>query len=375
MMNKDNYQRILDNEYKRVIEQDILRTRIGHPFFKSTEIQSVMKSTLLSFCFHYNLIYMQGINELLAVCLSFSDQYSNGSDYQESDSNDSDTVLVDDLNIISMNYMRKFALPLAIFERLIFTLHPVMFSNNTLDALQAQMASIHQLLFYFEPVISKHVLHAGFSTDMYLQPMLICLFCQRVSIEMAIYIWSILLKQKNSPSFILYFCLGLIKLNELPILSKTEDALAQILLRLNFSNEEEIDKATLYASYYFSNTPESVISDHLLGFDVSISDERRSVGFLNLSYRPCAFISYESVFSHATPFVILDLSETDSPLESLSIKMPKSITKEIIKFSSNQECNHEHTKHLSREAALFFEFLVCLKEKGKVWLELEVSLK
>ena len=320
MMNKDNYQRILDNEYKRVIEQDILRTRIGHPFFKSTEIQSVMKSTMLSFCFHYNLIYMQGINELLAVCLSFSDQYSNGSD-QESDSNDSDTVLVDDLNIISMNYMRKFALPLAIFERLIFTLLPAIFSSNNLDALQAQMASIHQLLFYFEPTISKHVLHAGFSTDMYLQPMLICLFCQRVSIEKSLYIWSILLKQKNPTSFILYFCLGLIKINELPILSKSEDALAQILLRLNFSNEEEIDKATLYASYYCSNTPESTIAEmKMLGFNVSISDEKRSVGFLNLSYRPCAFISYESVFSHATPFVILDLSDTDSPpLESLSI--------------------------------------------------------
>ncbi len=59
-MTKENYQSICDkNEYKRVIEQDIMRTRIGHPFFKSTEILSVMKSSLLLFCFHYNISYMQ----------------------------------------------------------------------------------------------------------------------------------------------------------------------------------------------------------------------------------------------------------------------------------------------------------------------------
>lgn len=147
----------------RVIEQDVVRTRANEIFFSDESIRELMKNTLLRYCAFYKVEYMQGLNEILAPLLTLSAQYENSKSTTHATHDDSGEL--DDPDVIAAASMNEdvlyrendFSISLVIFERLLEKLSPVIFVSEGVQALQAQLASFHLLLYYYEADLSAYL--------------------------------------------------------------------------------------------------------------------------------------------------------------------------------------------------------------------------
>ena len=162
----------------RVIKQDVLRTRADELYFADKRIRQLLEQCLLCFCGYYKLEYMQGLNEIIAPLLAINivaipghyeliNDPSNAVMRSESiDSNGSpgplsransldpgDGEVVPDLHELLVQYNMSFVF----FGRIVTTLNPVIFSEHGVSALQAQLASFHNLLFYVDAELATYL--------------------------------------------------------------------------------------------------------------------------------------------------------------------------------------------------------------------------
>lgn len=117
------------------IYQDVLRTRSNELYYSTSIIKSLQCQTLLKYCIHYHIDYMQGMNELLAPMLAIHISYNND------DNIINDTTIIDQTNDVNdIKYLDEtgnlyelkhdYDIQLVLFDKFISLLVPTMFSTK-----------------------------------------------------------------------------------------------------------------------------------------------------------------------------------------------------------------------------------------------------
>ena len=188
---------------KSAIEQDVNRTRSNEKYFSSKTTRLVMRKVLSMYCSFNNITYVQGLNEILAPILSL---HSNN--YHQPNSDDvieEEVFYFDDTFDESEDtaLLTDYFPVLLVFEALIERVSPIIFKKCGDKSLQAQLAGVHVLLYYYDAELVKYLMGESMSTDIYAQSWLITFFSRRLPVPLVLHLWNILI-QKDSPSFLLF---------------------------------------------------------------------------------------------------------------------------------------------------------------------------
>ena len=271
---------VLKNTKTRVINQDVLRTRADEPFFRYPFVKCILKQTLIRFCSHHRIDYMQGLNEILAPVLTLNTISFDASKYSIPSGGD-DVVDNDDYSDVK----HPFGINLIIFEKLMAKMSPTTFSTRGVNAIQVQLTAFHLLLTYHEPVLSMILRKEGMTPDIYAMSWLITLFARRQPISRALHIWDILL-QLNTPHISVFLAVALIRSHKNKILSSCADALPETLVAMKFESDDEIDTVFADALRMLQSTPRGIINElEKLGFSTAIEESVREKGLKDLWVR------------------------------------------------------------------------------------------
>ena len=288
----------------RQISQDVMRTRQDEGFYSSGYVKSILMQTLLKFCVHQSIDYMQGINELLAPILAISPQYIDyveGRNSVATDSCDSTVMYVDESNQLCP-LIHPFQLNMLFFERFVQRLLPTMFKCKGLAVLQLQLVAYHLLMNYHEPQLSMILLKEGLTPDMYVMPWLITLFARRHAIPVVLHLWDILLQVQStsSPLLIIFLSVALMqKGRSFLIESYVKDCLTEALLSLKFETIDQVEEVVQQAMRLEESTPRCVL-DHLQALIFGGGDDmedRREAGLQSIWKMPCIITDYREVGS------------------------------------------------------------------------------
>jgi hypothetical protein len=315
----------------RVIRQDVARTRGDETFFKHAPIRRLMHECLLDFCAFHKLEYMQGLNEVLAPLLAINivstpGQYSlvnshkatskmiktkHGDIYTKNineslENNDSDEMASPhisramseswddmddqiDISHLKIQYNSSFVF----FEKLVHSLHSCLFSTHGMEALQAQLACFHNLLFYMDAELAMYLFKQGMRSDLYAQSWLITLFARRTEVEIALYIYDFFLQYHQCPCIIIIFAVAfLVGQRDMLLSAVMREELPEIMSKMTFTSAAQVDEAKKLALCIFNVLPPSVIkSMNLLGFDMHLTRDLRKDHLRDLLYRPCVMVS------------------------------------------------------------------------------------
>ena len=278
----------------KVIEQDVLRTRAEHAFFRGARVRRLLLQVLLRYCGYYQVRYMQGLNEIVAVLLYlfFGKQESaegagegEGDEEEEDDGAAAQEPLDLDIDIGSLH------LSCLLFERIVKRLAPVLFASEGVQALQAQLAAFHLLLYFFDAQLAGYLSREGMTTDVYAQSWFITLFARRAPIGLVLHIWDLFLTG-NKPHIIIFLGVALLLHNRAHLLEVPKELVPETLVRIHFSSELEIDALYARALDLEARTPPSAVREIIrVGFDASLPEQDRAPGLYELMYMPCMTMS------------------------------------------------------------------------------------
>ena len=322
----------------RVLKQDVKRTRSDELFYNNSRMRQLLEQCLLCFCAYYRLEYMQGLNEILAPLLAINvvatpGQYDLINDPKklsmgaESDDRGSDSqcvsrsvscddhdgregnAILEDLHDLIIQYNASFIF----FERIVTTLNPVIFSKHGIAALQAQLASFHNLLFYVDAELAIYLFREGMRSDVYAQAWFITLFLRRTPVELALYILDNLLPQHECPCFIIILAVALLVEQKQRLMHEVDkEDLPSLLINLNFQTATDVDHAVRLAKALHSTLPASMVrAMNAIGFDPSLSENARDTALKDLFRRPSMRISAIDVACRPTGVFTADIPPPD----------------------------------------------------------------
>ena len=309
----------------RVLKQDVNRTRSDELFFNNSRMRQLLEQCLLCFCAYYRFEYMQGLNEILAPLLAINivatpGQYDlindpknrnmrtesedSGSSSQctsrcmSRDDQDSGETILEDLHDLIVQYNASFIF----FERIVTSLNPVIFSEDGIAALQAQLASFHNLLFYVDAELAVYLFREGMRSDVYAQAWFITLFCRRTPVELALYVLDNLLPQHECPCFVIILAVAfLVGQREKLMHGLNKENLPSLLVNLNFQTATDVDRAVSLAQALRCTIPASMLrAMNAIGFDPSLPPIARETALKDLFRRPSVRISAIDVACRAT---------------------------------------------------------------------------
>lgn len=340
----------LDNvSEKRVIEQDIIRTRSNEEIFNHKSFQMILGRILIRYCVYYSITYMQGLNEILAPLMTFGNivfsniakqllhfillkkelnassfllsafkttktkgDFSAESDFLDRNWIENASMTTKDIliswDIIIANSSEEdsdifidkiieddFKVTCLLFENIMNSLVPTIYRWADVQSLQTQLASVHLLLYYFEANLAKYLSRECMSVDIYAQSWLITLFARRLPINLVLYLWDLMIVI-NQPQFIIFIVVAFIQHRRYLLESVSSEMLPQTLVKLCFETEDEIDAVFSMALKLHASTPRSfikVISKY--AFDVNVMEIERASGYYDLMYRPCVVVDAEDI--------------------------------------------------------------------------------
>lgn len=283
----DDYRKLHDI---RVVEQDANRTRQSDAFFSTDHMHTIIFEILCRFCFYHNFRYMQGLNEILAPFLSLSPLYEQFC--QDSISTECNRVALSD-----------FQAEISLFEEFVTRYCSSLIQCKGIQVLQAQLSGLHQLLYYFDPLLSYHLSRLNISTDMYAVPWLITLFSRRQSYDFVFYLWEKYL-YLDDVGLIVFLCVALLEFRKDEILTLDSEEITQYVVKMNFRNRDEINSVFEIAKSLRKRCPCSSLQEiREVGFDKSLTDYERMIGALNL------MVNF-SYFCSTSFFLILTLWTT-----------------------------------------------------------------
>jgi len=352
----------------RVIEQDVMRTRADIAYFRSRRVRRLMKVALLRYCGFYNVGYMQGLNEILAPLFAMVELLSSksGTDKDLGQKGSIDPLVAsrqvdgefedeaeaarcqleqeDEMSKMehaawteeSINDIGPLHVSLLLFERIIERLAPVVFASEGVQALQAQLASFHLLLYYFDADLHGFLSQEGMTTNVYAQSWFITLFARRSSLHVALRVWDHLLAHSiDKPHIIIFLGVALLLHNKQKLAALPIELIPETLVRIQFVSEEEVDFVFSRALQLESLIPTSAMKEmRTVGFDSRISEAQRAPGLFELMYRPCLTVSAADIAqsicdsSRTIQYLIIEChpdqpaspSPSPSPLHALSVK-------------------------------------------------------
>mmetsp|Transcript_18491 Transcript_18491/g.41830 ORF Transcript_18491/g.41830 Transcript_18491/m.41830 type:complete len:454 (+) Transcript_18491:177-1538(+) len=374
------------NSKRRVIHQDVLRTRADEDFFKSLFVRAVMRQTLIRFCSHRSIEYMQGLNEILAPCLYLQanllpahlayqpdspqdsldslevssvevraadaggtgdtgDKAGDSGDTGDTTGETSDALSpmysADDpsCNGSQCNIPHPFHLSMVLFERIMARFSPTLFSTKGVNALQVQLTAFHLLLTYHEPLLATILRKEGMTPDMYAMPWLITLFVRRQPISCALHCWDVLLR-RSSPEILVFAAVALVQSRRRRLLGDAAD-LPAVLVSMKIESHAEIDAVFEAADGLMRSTPASLREELVCcGFDTRTSEADREAGLRRFWHRPCVMTQASEVAAvllnrngqtGGLPMLVLDcrrLSGTTTHIEG-TVSVPAAVQEEV----------------------------------------------
>ena len=211
-----------------------------------------------------------------------------------------------------------------VFERLLLSMCPSLFSPSGIIALQSQLACFHTLLYYVDAPLANYLNGQGMRCDIYAQGWLITLFARRTSVELVLYAWDHLLQRDYlmQPHKLLSLCVAFLVHHRQALYRVHVDELPQLLVKLRFSSETEIDEVFNFADNVHRNTPAAQLRDsRLSGFTTCVPPLREAL-LKDLMSRPCALSHTAELAAH-----LMDAAaEKKDGYEELLVQMQNATT-------------------------------------------------
>ena len=374
----------------RVIEQDVHRTRADTRYFRAERTRRLMRMALVRYCGFYKVGYMQGLNEILAVLMA-SIEVSEVEKEDEDEKKGEGVVMNRVEDVATEQHAAdddsdagKLHLAFALFERIVERLAPVVFATEGVQALQAQLASFHLLLYYFDADLHGFLSKEGMTTDVYAQSWFITLFARRSPMKIAVRVWDRLL-ELSKPHIVIFLGVALLLHNRQKLAALPTELIPETLVRIQFVSEAEVDDVFRRALELEALIPASAVEEmRRAGFDASLPESERAPGLFELMYRPCLTASAADVaaaiFAPTHPacssdeppgktrqYLLIESRPDGAPPPCLirgALPIPTSIIQEICRVATAQLSSGKREPNLSflsPAAAVTLSLLRCCR--------------
>ena len=211
------------------IKKDLPRTRANVPFFKnkanlkknSSETNyDIIARILFFFSKEHKILYIQGMNELIAIIyyIFYNDDNPFFTKYVESDTYYCFCALVEEIEPI-------------------FHLNEASFSQLFINK---QIQQINDILLKCEKDIYNYLKEIDLSIDNFAMKWIMVLFAQEFKIDIAVNFWDRMFTQKNKTAFICFISAAILKKNKDKIIGKEFDDIAMWLKEMG-NNINKID--------------------------------------------------------------------------------------------------------------------------------------
>jgi hypothetical protein len=268
----------------RVIDQDVMRTRSDETFFRNGLVRGLLRLILLRYCAHYDVRYMQGLNEIIAplLLLQLQKPCSGGDDNAQSEGkgeiHEEGSTEFEKNNEIIDQFAMQYLENINIIEKFLAKMSPVLFSTEGVQALQSQLAYFHLFLYFFEADLSSRLTRECMTADIYAPSWFITLFARRSDTDIALYLWWKLLHGAKA-HLILFTGIAFVQLHKELLMILPNEQLPEVIVNLRFETKSDIDLAITQAIKLEAATPPSVLSSLIKhGFDTTTTDYERAKG-------------------------------------------------------------------------------------------------
>eukprot|EP01038_Epipyxis_sp_PR26KG_P010762 gene10762-14453_t len=217
---------------QHVLEADVKRTRADVEEFRSTAWRNAVLTILQSFCLTHNIQYKQGMNEVLAPFIFIR------------------PPTTDNIGPSHLSY--------SLFEAFLFRYLERYFCVDDSSFLFKTFRFFHLLLLYFDPQLALHLQDQQFSPELYSPQWFLTLYSRSLPLSQVLRLWDMLISV-DDPSFTFFIGLCLIRKKRDELLLADTDRIPEIIVKIHFNGEEEIDAIVIEAMKLYTNTPRSFL--------------------------------------------------------------------------------------------------------------------
>ena len=204
----------LDLINQRVIRVDIERTLPHLQSMRRADVRHDMEVLLTRYCKQQRISYKQGMNYLLAPFFF--------------------------LQPLPLSRAGRHGLS-ALYSAFISALLPNTFSDEEFGSLQCLFLLFRHLLLYHDPQLCLHLDGAEMGPELYCSSWFITLYANRCRLEVALYLWDLLLLEADAGDPLLHYfvSLALLIANRAAILREAEVSLPELLSKLSINSRKD----------------------------------------------------------------------------------------------------------------------------------------
>ena len=112
----------------------------------------------------------------------------------------------------------------------------------------------HLLLLYFDPQLAQHLHEQDFPPELYSPQWFLTLYSRSMPLPHVLRLWDMMIAV-DDPSFTFYIGLCLLRRKRTDLLLSDRDRIPEIIVKMQFSGEEEIDSIVTEARELYRATP------------------------------------------------------------------------------------------------------------------------
>lgn len=223
-LDKDVTMPEVDCEEQQVLDADVPRTRSDVEEFRTSSWRLSLKTILQKFCVSHGIQYKQGMNEVLAPFLYvLPPPHGN-------------------------------LLPYSLFEAFLFRYLERFICVDDSSHLFKGFRLFHLLLLYFDPQLAQHLNEQDFPPELYSPQWFLTLYSRSMPLPHVLRLWDMMIAV-DDPSFTFFIGLCLVRRRRTELLLSDRDRIPEIIVKMQFHGEEEIDAIVTEARELYRSTP------------------------------------------------------------------------------------------------------------------------
>ena len=213
---------------QHVLEADVKRTRSEIEEFRSDRWRKATQHVLQHFCCTHRLLYKQGMNEVLAPFI----------------------YLVPPPKGTKFSY--------ALFEAFLFRYLERFLCVDDSQFLFRAFRLFHVLCVYHEPTLALHLKSQHFPPELYAPSWFLTFYSRSLPLHHTLRLWDMIIAV-DDPAFMFFIGLSLLRKIKEELLLQDTDHIPEVMQKLGFHGEEDIDAVVTDAVSLYKRTPRSLV--------------------------------------------------------------------------------------------------------------------
>jgi hypothetical protein len=244
-LNKDisSAEKVCDEQ--QVLDADVHRTRADVEEFRSSAWRATIRNILQKFCFNHGIQYKQGMNEVQNYSVPSAEMHHDffRAVWQ---------VLAPFIYLLPPPHGSLH--PYSLFEAFLFRYLERFTCLDDSAHLFKAFRLFHLLLLYFDPQLAQHLHEQDFPPELYSPQWFLTLYSRSMPLSHVLRLWDMVIAV-DDPSFTFFIGMCLVRRKRTELLLADRDRIPEIIVKMQFNGEEEIDAVVTEARELYRATP------------------------------------------------------------------------------------------------------------------------